>query len=229
MSESFYFDSAVVRDYSASATAEVRHISATATAEAASQELVLFDASMSFMWTVMADRDGPVAQYLEAPFGASATLTVDAADATVPDGGSAHEALILGVRPGEWFVLGSGEAVDGVVEAVIRLGQARGSALVTARDFTHGRALFRLTGKAAPKVLEKLCSLDWSDPITPDGAVMSGSVARVSCDIARDDIDGACSYLIVCDRSVGQYLFDVLIDAGIEFGVSVGEPAPPFG
>ena len=39
-------------------------------------------------------------------------------------------------------------------------------------------------------MLEKVCSLDWSDPMTPDGAVASASVAKVTCDIARNDVDG---------------------------------------
>ena len=71
-------------------------------------------------------------------------------------------------------------------------------------------------------MLEKVCSLDWSDPMTPDGAVASASVAKVTCDIARNDVDGTPSYLVFCDRSFGQYLFDALIDAGNEFGLVVG-------
>ena len=46
----------------------------------------------------------------------------------------------------------------------------------------------------------------------------------MTCDVARNDVDGddAPSYLIFCDRSFGQYLFDALIDAGDEFGLLVG-------
>jgi len=89
-------------------------------------------------------------------------------------------------------------------------------------DWTYGRAQFRLTGTAATRTLEKVCSLDWSDAMMPDGAVTSGSVAMVTCDLIRSDVDSTPSYLILCDRSFGQYLFDALIDAGDEFGLSVG-------
>lgn len=147
----------------------------------------------------------------------------------IVDDGATHEALILGSRPGEWIVLGSGEAVDGVIEEVFRQGEADDSDLVTARDLTHPRGVFRLTGTTSVSTLEKVCSLDWSDPMMPDGAVASASVAKVTCDIARNDVDGAPSYLIFCDRSFGQYLFDALIDAGTEFGISVMAPAPAFG
>ena len=29
------------------------------------------------------------------------------------------------------------------------------------------------------------------------------------------------SYLVLCERSAGQYLFDILLDAGQEFGIDV--------
>jgi len=37
----------------------------------------------------------------------------------------------------------------------------------------------------------------------------------------RDDFDGTRSYLLHCERSSGQYLFDVLVDAGVEFGLEI--------
>ena len=44
------------------------------------------------------------------------------------------------------------------------------------------------------------------------------SVAKVTCDIVRNDVNGIRSYLISCDRSYGQYLFDAILDARHEFG-----------
>lgn len=58
--------------------------------------------------------------------------------------------------------------------------------------------------------------------MTPDGAAVSGSVAKVICDIVRDDVGGEPSCLIACDRSYGPYLFDVILDAGQEFDIAVG-------
>ena len=81
---------------------------------------------------------------------------------------------------------------------------------------TAGRCS-RVTGSEATRLLEKVCGIDWSDHMTPDGAVLSASVALVTCDIARndvseDDTSSRPSYLIFCDRSFGQYLFDALIE-----------------
>ena len=177
---------------------------------AKSGDLVLADASATVKWLVRAARSpNAAAERLGAPFGSSRTS----------EGG----ALVLGSRPGEWVVLGTADAVAETVEG---LDSSDSSGFVTALDWTHGRALFRVTGGSSPRMLEKVCSLDWSDPMTPDGAVASASVAKVTCDIARNDVDGTPSYLVFCDRSFGQYLFDALIDAGDEFGLVVGPASP---
>lgn len=128
---------------------------------------------------------------------------------------AAGDLLVCGQRPGEWMLMGptadaqafaDGLGLDGFYSVVIH---------------THSRALFRLTGERAASVLEKVCSLDWSDDMTPDGAAASATVARVVCDIVRNDVSGVRSYLIACDRSFGQYLFDALVDAGWEFALTV--------
>ena len=171
-------------------------------------ELILCDASATVKWLVRAAADRAAAQQLGAPFGSSARA---------PGG-----ALVLGSRPGEWILLGTAESVADAVGALDGVAED----FVTSLDWTHGRALFRLTGHDAARLLEKVCSVDWSEEMTPDGAVVSASVAKVTCDIAREDVDATLSYLIFCDRSFGQYLFDALIDAGDEFGLSVGPACP---
>ena len=125
---------------------------------------------------------------------------------------SIGDAIVAGTRPDEWLILGSAGAVEGATNAV----DTGGFTNVIA--FTHGRSLFRVTGPDATATLEKVCGMDWSNNMTPDGAVLSASVALTTCDIIRNDIAGAPSYLLQCDRSFGQYLFDALKDAASEFG-----------
>lgn len=129
---------------------------------------------------------------------------------------AAHgQALVCGSRPDEWLILGSVAAVEAAEAAIDRRG------FTSVIPFTHGRALFRVTGAQAPAMMEKVCGIDWSDHMTPDGAVVTASVALTTCDIIRNDRDDEISYLLMCDRSFGQYLFDALIDAGDEFGIGV--------
>ena len=128
---------------------------------------------------------------------------------------ASEEILVAGTRPGEWMVLGTAAAVEGVVATIPTAGH------VSLVDWTHGRAAFRISGAAASKSLEKICSIDWADNMTPNGAVFSASVAGTGCDIIRNDSGGVASYLILCDRSFGQYLFDAILDSGEEFDIAV--------
>jgi len=161
--------------------------------------LTLTDVSAWTKSIVRAAADTAAASQIDVGFGASRT---------------AGEVLVCGQRPGEWMLLtASPAAVASLVDGLDRSGH------VSIIDHTHSRALFRLTGPAASSVLEKICSLDWSDPMTPDGAVVSAAMAKVTCDITRNDTSDAPSYLIACDRSFGQYLFDAILDAAAEFQI----------
>ena len=119
--------------------------------------------------------------------------------------------IVAGSGPGEWTLLGPvGESID-----VATTGFA------TVIDLTHGRALMRLTGQRAAMVMSMLCSIDLSEPMCPDGAAFRASVANLTTDVIRDDVDGTLSYLLHCERSSGQFLFDALLDAGTEYGIDV--------
>lgn len=160
----------------------------------------LHDVSATTKIIVRAGPDTVARHQLDASFGTSRTE---------------EGVLVIGQRPDEWIILGPAATSRALVDGLDRSGH------VSVIDHTHSRALFRLTGAEAASVLEKLCSLDWNDHMTPDGAAVSASVAKVNCDLVRNDLDGVRSYLISCDRSYGQYLFDAILDARHEFGVGV--------
>jgi heterotetrameric sarcosine oxidase gamma subunit len=131
--------------------------------------------------------------------------------------------LVVGSGPGEWLLL----APPGQARALApeRIAAQAPEEQVTWVDLTHGRALIRLTGARGPGLAAKLCGVDLSDDITPDGAAFRTSVAALATDVIRDDVvsaDGVTpSYLLHCERSSGQYLFDALLRAGAEFGVEI--------
>ena len=79
----------------------------------------------------------------------------------------------------------------------------------------------RLTGGDAARLLSKLCGVDLADDVTANLTAFRSLVAKVVTDVVRDDLAGTPSYLVHCERASGQYLFDVLIDAGAEFGLDV--------
>ena len=153
---------------------------------------------------MLASTEGEVARVLGVPFGHAAR--------------DEHGTLVVGSGPGEWLLLappGASAAVAGRVEEVSN------EEMVSVFDVTHGRALMRITGTKTVDLLAKVCGIDLSGEVTPDGAAFRSSVAKLVTDVVRDDRDGERSYLLHCERSSGQYLFDALIDAGDEFGIEV--------
>jgi sarcosine oxidase gamma subunit len=115
-------------------------------------------------------------------------------------GDHAEEDLAWSVSPGEWTVIG--DRPDGDVV-----------------DLTSVRAMFRLTGVNAPRVLAKICALDLGDDVFSAKAAARTLVAGVATELVRDDQDGVRSYLILPSRSFGRYMHDVILDAGGEFGL----------
>jgi heterotetrameric sarcosine oxidase gamma subunit len=128
-----------------------------------------------------------------------------------------HGVLVVGSGPDEWLLLTPPNARDLLASRIDTTGDDH----VSVVDVTHGRALMRLSGTDGHRVLAKVCAIDLSDAVTPDGAAFRSSVADVATDVVRDDLHREPSYLLHCERSTGQYLFDALCDAGREFGLQV--------
>jgi len=150
---------------------------------------------------------------VRAATGTAAAVTLD-----VPYGSSTRNVdgdLVCGTRPDEWTIYGNPGRSAAIVASVPTEG------FVTVIDITHGRAMLRVTGSNATAALSKICNLDLSDELTPNGAVFSGSLGSVSCDWVRADEGGETSFLISCERSFGKFLFIAVADACTEFGLSV--------
>jgi heterotetrameric sarcosine oxidase gamma subunit len=167
-------------------------------------ELKITDSTPLAKVLVLASTEGELARALRVPFWRATR--------------DAHGTLVVGSGPGEWLLLaapGTSATVAGRVEEV------QDEGLVSVFDVTNGRALLRITGARTPDLLAKVCAIDFSAAVTPNGAAFRSSVAKLVTDVVRDDRDGEISYLLHCERTSGQYLFDALIDAGDEFGIEV--------
>jgi heterotetrameric sarcosine oxidase gamma subunit len=150
---------------------------------------------------------GQAAGELEVPFGRARRNEADV--------------LVAGSGPGEWLLIAPpGRAADVAARLDEVAGRVPGEA-VSVTDLTHGRALIRLTGPNAADVLAAVCGIDLSDAATPDGAAFRSSVAALATDVIRDDVAGVRSYLLHCERSSGQYLFDALLSAGRDLGIEI--------
>jgi heterotetrameric sarcosine oxidase gamma subunit len=180
------------------------------TGRASAADLTLADVTPLAKVLVRAPHDGETARLLGVRFGRAAR------DSTGD--------LVTGSGPGEWLVLGPAGGQSALAQRLAELtAPAAAAELVTVLDLTHARALLRLTGLAAAGVLAKVCAIDLAGAVTPDGTAFRSSVARVVTDVVRDDAERTegrvPSYLLHCERSYGQYLFDAVLDAGAEYGI----------
>lgn len=124
-----------------------------------------------------------------------------------PDG-----SIVAGSAPGEWTILGApdpGKAMSAMADEGLKV-----------VDITHGRALIRLAGDRARDVLAKICSIDLADEMCPSGAAFRAPLEGIGCDLIRWDRVETASFLVHCDRSFGLSLWEVLLDAGTEFGIA---------
>ncbi|MGN6795145.1 MAG: sarcosine oxidase subunit gamma [Streptosporangiaceae bacterium] len=162
---------------------------------------------------------------LKAPITGSA-----AARLGVPFGRARRNAagvLVAGSGPGEWLLIGPPGQADqvaaGLADTTVLADNTVGASgrYESSTDLTHGRALIRLTGPGAADILSTVCGIDFSDAATPDGAAFRSSVATLATDVIRDDVAGVRSYLLHCERSSGQYLFDALMSAGRDLGIEI--------
>lgn len=129
--------------------------------------------------------------------------------------------LVIGSGPGEWLLLAAPGQAPQLAAGLASIAAQASGEHVTWVDLTHGRALIRLTGSRAINVLARICGIDLSDEITPNGAAFRTSVASVATDMIRDDLGSTRSYLLHCERSAGDYLFGALLRAGAEFGIEI--------
>lgn len=135
--------------------------------------------------------------------------------------------VIVGSGPGDWLLLGGPGSQDKLVTSTIGLAEESGE-FATIIDLTHGRALMRLLGARAADLLAKVCAVDLSDDFVPDGAAFRTSVAKLVTDVVRFDHGSVPGFLLHCERSSGQYLFDALLEAGAEFDIDIdGCPTAP--
>jgi heterotetrameric sarcosine oxidase gamma subunit len=137
--------------------------------------------------------------------------------------------LVAGIVHEEWLLIGSpGLSLPSHLTA----SADGGPELVTIVDVTHARALIRIVGTDSAKVISKLCAIDFGDRASPDNTALRTSMAGLAVEIVRNDLanryDDAPgrdarlrSYLVLCERSAGQYLFNIFLDAGQEFGIDV--------
>lgn len=96
-----------------------------------------------------------------------------------------------------------------VAEAIAKLGAALAGQHFLAADVSDARAVFRVEGGKAEQALAKLMPVDFAK-LEP-GELRRTRAAQVAAALWRDG-EG---YTVVCFRSVGKYVFDLLASSSL--------------
>ncbi len=136
-------------------------------------------------------------------------------------GTSADSNWIYRLRKDRFFVNTPPGDMDGAIKKL-----AVSDAFVTVTDLTHGWAEIRVIGPASQDFLSKVCGLDFHASVFPDHAAKQSSVAKTSQLVIRRDIGSLPAFSLVGGQSLGVYLWNVLVEAGREWGlVPIGQAA----
>ena len=151
---------------------------------------------------------GPAAESLQTLFPA-----VPAKPGEVIDLG---QGLLARLRPQEFYLFGKTAEATLPTAELDRYFASSGQHL-HATDYTHGQAVIRLSGPAAPQLLSKICGLDFRERTFPNRQAKQTSVAKIKALIVRDDEGDTPAYFLHVTRPMGQYFWETLWDAGQEF------------
>lgn len=131
----------------------------------------------------------------------------------------AKSASVAWMSPDELLIMTAHDEAPG---AVARLEEALAGEHAMAVNVSDARAVFRISGAHAREVLGKLAPVDFSPDAFAPGHFRRSRAAQVPAAIWADEDGG---FGLVCFRSAGQYMFDLLSVAaasGSEVGVYAG-------
>ena len=111
-----------------------------------------------------------------------------------------------------------GQATEIVKE--LQAAAHRGERFITVTAVTHGRSELWLIGPQSRSAMAKVCALDLQPSAFPDGAAAFGSVAKTTQLILRRDVGDVLCFALIGPRSLGAYLWKVLLEAGEEWQVA---------
>jgi heterotetrameric sarcosine oxidase gamma subunit len=130
------------------------------------------------------------------------------------------DGFLARLTPQEFYLFGKTAASKLPAAVALDDSFARAKCFAHATDLTHGRAVLYLVGTDAPEMLSKICGLDFHNTVFPNLQVAQTSAAKIKTLIARYDEGETPAYFLHVNRPFGQYFWNIVWDAGQEFGIA---------
>ena len=108
-----------------------------------------------------------------------------------------------------------------IIKEILVAATQKSDQFITITDVTHGRSEILVIGPSSPELLSKLCGLDFHPSIFPDMVAKQSSFAKTSQLIIHRDIVGLVAFSIIGARSLGEYLWSTIIEAGREWDITL--------
>lgn len=125
---------------------------------------------------------------------------------------------ILALRPDKYLILCPIASEEDLL-ASLKQKAAEHNHFVTLINQTGGYGVIRLTGEKASLVLSKLCAIDLRSHKAANQTVVQSSMAKIHTTIARHDLGNTVSFDILVARYNAVYLWECLMDAGLEYNI----------
>ncbi len=135
--------------------------------------------------------------------------------------GAAHPALVCCLAPEELFVTCPPEHRNGLAEALAAELSTRSDDQTIALDVTSAYAAINIAGPKSPDLLCKVTDLDLHLDVMNDLSCIQGKVAEVYGVLVRWDQGHEPGYNLYVGREYGAYVWEVLCEAGDEFGIAL--------
>ena len=131
------------------------------------------------------------------------------------------DVTVLWLGPDDWLVTAPPGAEGDLAARLAQAVDGRHAAVV---DVTDNATTIRIAGPAARTVLAKGCPLDLHPRAFGPGRVAQSVVAQVEVilhQVVGDDGAAGPAFDLTVRRSFAEYLWQILADAGREYGVAV--------
>ena len=109
------------------------------------------------------------------------------------------------------------DAAGAVPEPAALRTALRGFATVV--DLSHARTAFLLAGPAAVQTIAKFCSIDIAGGAFPAGSATNTRLGHIGMTLTH--LDDVPTFEILVYRGYAEHAFEVLVNAGAEFGLEI--------
>ena len=148
------------------------------------------------------------------------TATLDLPTITINAGTSVMDVKIYRLRNDIFFISTLPGKEEIIIENLMAATQ-ESNQFITITDVTHGRSEIMIVGPDSQELLSKLCGLDFHPSVFPDMTAKQSSFAKTIQLIIRRDIIGLTAFSVIGARSLGEYLWHTIIEAGYEWDITL--------